>query len=306
MSFRWRATKAMRAFPVRDPSIHPCAAHEVGRTKHRREADAGTQHRLEFPGLARGQIRSMRMRPAEEAPPGFAGLSKPRNAALEPFQATVMIQLPDQTSDRSTGSASPMLSHPADPIGHEHVDVATRLLTACGHDHPREEISIPDVVLLAGAVLAAARGKDDLQNRMRAWVVACFGKDIADDTTERSHRMLEESIELHQSGGRTREEAHLLVDYVYNRPVGDFEQEVGGVVLTLAALCAARDVSFIDAGEAELQRVWGKIDAIRVKQAQKVKDSPLPTGQADALHRRGSIDADEAPGGARLPCGGTT
>lgn len=185
-------------------------------------------------------------------------------------------------------------SDPDTPVAaaHDDVAVATRVLAACGSAYPREEISIADVIQLAGVVLAASRRRDDLQTRMRAWVEACFGAAVANDTTERGHRMLEEAIELHQAGGCTQSDAHLLVDYVYARPPGVIHQEVGGVVLTLAAFCSARGISFIDAGEEELRRVWSKIEVIRAKQAQKAKDSPLPTRQADELH--GGLSA---PGG---------
>lgn len=191
-------------------------------------------------------------------------------------------------------------THPSDPdtpagAAHDDVVVATRVLAACGSTFPREEISIADVIQLAGAVLAASRSRDDLQTRMRAWVEACFGAAIANDTTERGHRMLEEAIELHQANGCTQGDAHLLVDYVYARPPGVIGQEVGGVVLTLAAFCAARGISFIEAGEEELRRVWSKIEVIRAKQAQKVKDSPLPTRQAEELHGRLSASSGQRP-----------
>lgn len=182
---------------------------------------------------------------------------------------------------------------------HDDVAVATRVLAACGSTYPREEISIADVIQLAGAVLDASRRRDDLQTRMRAWVEACFGAAVANDTTERGHRMLEEAIELHQAGGCTQADAHLLVDYVYTRPPGVVRQEVGGVVLTLAAFCSARGINFIDAGEEELSRVWTKIEVIRAKQAQKAKDSPLPTRQADELHGRLSAPDRQLAGALR-------
>src|SRR5690606_38690623 len=62
----------------------------------------------------------------------------------------------------------------------------------------------------------------------------------------------------------------------FGRPVGDPMQEVGGVGVTLAALCTAVDVDLDSALRAELDRVMGKIEAIRAKQAAKPKHSPLP------------------------------
>jgi len=116
-----------------------------------------------------------------------------------------------------------------------------------------------------------------LQNRVRPWLISCFGKEIAGDKVERNHRFLEESIELVQACGCTQSEAHQLVDYVYGRPVGERHQEVGGVVITLAALCLAQELDMYACGEAELARIWTKVEQIRAKQAAKPKHSPLPT-----------------------------
>ena len=71
------------------------------------------------------------------------------------------------------------------------------------------------------------------------WIKACLGPLIAADVTERNHRFLEEALELVQSKGCTASEAHQLVDYVFSRPVGEPFQELGGVMVTLAALADA-------------------------------------------------------------------
>jgi len=68
----------------------------------------------------------------------------------------------------------------------------------------------------------------------------------------------------------------MLVEYVYSRPVGRLEQEVGGAMVTLAGLCAAFDVDMNAAGESELDRNWQRIETIRQKQAKRPPDSPLP------------------------------
>jgi hypothetical protein len=79
-----------------------------------------------------------------------------------------------------------------------------------------------------------------------------------------------------QACGATQSEVHQLVDYVYGRPVGEKAQEVGGVMVTLAALCLANDLHMRQAGEVELARIWTKVEQIRAKQAAKPKHSPLP------------------------------
>lgn len=121
-----------------------------------------------------------------------------------------------------------------------------------------------------------ATGRKPYQARVLEWVLACFGATIAIDRIERNHRFLEESLELVQSTGCTRDEAHELVEYVFDRPIGETVQEVGGVMNTLAALCNAVNVDLNEAAEIELARVWTKVEAIRAKQAAKPKFSAAP------------------------------
>lgn len=119
------------------------------------------------------------------------------------------------------------------------------------------------------------------QARVKPWMLACFGEVIAADRQERNHRFLEEALELVQSNQCTAIEAHQLVDYVYGRPVGDPAQEVGGVMITLAALCLASGLDMHAAGETELARIWTKVEQIRAKQAAKPAMSPLPGAYPD-------------------------
>jgi hypothetical protein len=121
---------------------------------------------------------------------------------------------------------------------------------------------------------------ESYQRRVQHWLMACFSMEVCRDGAERNHRFLEEALELVQSLGCTASEAHQLVDYVYGRPDGDVNQEMGGVMVTLAALASCHDIDMAAAGETELARVWTKIDAIRAKQAAKPKHSPLPAAPA--------------------------
>lgn len=123
---------------------------------------------------------------------------------------------------------------------------------------------------------AEPEGEQSFQNRVQPWMLACFDAEIAGDKEERNHRFLEEALELVQSCGATRSEAHQLVDYTFNRPADPPEREVGGVMVTLAALCLAQGFDMYQCAEAELARIWTKIDVIRAKQAAKPKHSPLP------------------------------
>lgn len=130
------------------------------------------------------------------------------------------------------------------------------------------------------------------QQRVYPWLLVCFGAKIANDRVERNHRFLEESLELVQSLGLTQSEAHQLVDYVFGRPVGYPPQEVGGVMVTLAALCLANGMDMHEAGEVELARidVPAVIEKIRAKQAAKPNNSPLPEYAQPALPVGSAID----------------
>lgn len=130
----------------------------------------------------------------------------------------------------------------------------------------------------ARAALAqpATAPSEPFQQRVQPWMLACFGAKIAGDKVERNHRFLEEALELVQACGCTRDEAHQLVDYTFGRPAGERGQEVGGVMVTLAALCLAQGLDMHTEAETELARIWTKVGQIRAKQAAKPKHSPLP------------------------------
>lgn len=114
------------------------------------------------------------------------------------------------------------------------------------------------------------------QRRVEQWLEACFPPQVRSDRGERTHRFLEEALELAQANGATREDALALVDYVFGRPTGEPSQEVGGVMVTLASLCSASEINMEDAGDRELERNWERIDLIRSKQQSKPHGSPLP------------------------------
>ncbi len=122
------------------------------------------------------------------------------------------------------------------------------------------------------------------QDRVAAWVAECFPASVRTDVLGRSHRFLEESLELVQASGCTKEDAQLMVDYVFDRPTGAQEQEVGGVMVTLAALCNALKLSMDDAADAELSRNWERLEEIRHKHATKPVGSPLPQHVESQLH----------------------
>jgi hypothetical protein len=111
---------------------------------------------------------------------------------------------------------------------------------------------------------------NDFQHLVLKWIHKCL-PDSVYNRRERNFRFLEEALELVQSLGLTREESLRVVDYVYSRPSGSAEQEVGGVLTTLAVLCSANDIQMETQGYRELNRVNRPevIEKIRGKQASK-------------------------------------
>lgn len=109
------------------------------------------------------------------------------------------------------------------------------------------------------------------QPRVYTWLVKCFGKETADKHDERRQRFCEEALELVQAAGGSREMAHAMVDYVFDRPIGELEQEIGGAQTTMAALAQAFNIDMDVAREKELARAESKTEEIRVKWATKPK-----------------------------------
>ena len=114
------------------------------------------------------------------------------------------------------------------------------------------------------------------QSRVEKWLEACFPLSVRSDRAERTHRFLEEALELAQANGCTRVDALALVEYVFGRPCGQPAQEVGGVMVTLAGLCSASKINMDEAGDRELDQNWERIEQIRAKQQSKPHGSPLP------------------------------
>ena len=89
--------------------------------------------------------------------------------------------------------------------------------------------------------------RDFFQRRVAEWLAACFPPSVCADREERTHRFLEEALELAQSSGCSRQNAHSLVDYVFSRNVGEPDLEVGGVIVTLAGLCSTFGIDMSEA-----------------------------------------------------------
>lgn len=119
------------------------------------------------------------------------------------------------------------------------------------------------------------------QPRVAVWMQETFGPEVSADFTERGFRFGEEAIELLQANGTTKEDVLKLVDYVYGRPIGELRQEVGGTMVTLAALCQAREIDLMAEANTEQSRVESpeiraKIQAKQADKRARMIATPLP------------------------------
>jgi NTP pyrophosphatase (non-canonical NTP hydrolase) len=122
----------------------------------------------------------------------------------------------------------------------------------------------------------------ELTPRIVSWITRTFGWEIYRNRHERGRRFLEEEvIELNQAIGLFHEEALRAVNHVYSRPVGQIEQEMGGVGITLLGLCDAFGLDFEELTERELDRVLAlPADYFRKRNVLKAQAgiAMMPTG----------------------------
>lgn len=118
----------------------------------------------------------------------------------------------------------------------------------------------------------------NLQDDAATWVKTVFGSDWLASKEERGCRVLEETIELAQAMGVSRDQAHMLVDQVYNKPTGEIRQELGGVMHTLLICHASCNINASETILATMKDVWQRerIETIRKKQHGKVRATNLP------------------------------
>ncbi|WP_313418340.1 hypothetical protein [Stenotrophomonas sp.] len=144
--------------------------------------------------------------------------------------------------------------------------------------------------------LAAQSVGHTFQGDVASWVGKCFPPSLSSNMTERGDRLLEEVLELLQAHGYDSARVPTLVNYVFGRPVGEPAQEVGGVMVTLAAYCSVAGLNMQADGQAELDRINQPEVMARIRAKQEAKnalhfDTPLPgsaaqpspAGQGDAL-----------------------
>lgn len=101
-------------------------------------------------------------------------------------------------------------------------------------------------------------GRNRRQAETHAWCVAAFGDHDARSIPQRGLRLIEEAIETAQACGCDPAMLHRLIDHVYAKPVGELQQELGGLGVTLLALAEAAGVSADEAERREVARVRAK------------------------------------------------
>ena len=116
---------------------------------------------------------------------------------------------------------------------------------------------------------------DDYQNDCRLWALEAFDYPVVYDERERAQRVLEEAVEVAQSMGMSRAEAHAIVDWKMDGEQGDIQQEVGGLLVCIAILCAAKAIDMRTCGLNELASAHERIGEIRAKQKRKPKFTHL-------------------------------
>jgi hypothetical protein len=84
----------------------------------------------------------------------------------------------------------------------------------------------------------------DLQRRVLLWGIGCFGPEQMADPRVRGLRLLEEAIEFAQSVHIPLKDVVKLAGYVYERPMGTPEQELGGVAVCALAAASAIEKTF--------------------------------------------------------------
>jgi len=165
--------------------------------------------------------------------------------------------------------------------------VATSEMTSAGWID-KEDVCPSEIWwAMQNAAPAPATPLASFQARNEAWMNDCFGDDPS-DLPERAARYGEESLELLQAAGMTKEQVLQLVDYVFARPVGEPGQEMGGAKTCLAGLATFLRLDMDACGEAELARVSTPelLAKIRGKRSRRHGRGPLPgTTEADLVPR---------------------
>lgn len=132
-----------------------------------------------------------------------------------------------------------------------------------------------------------AKNQGSLQLRTLFWMMGVWRAkfhSIANNARERQFRFAEEALELLQSLGFSREDVNTIADYTYGRPPGEPEQEVGGAMITLAALCNANSIDMDHAATKEMQRISTPEMMEKIRRKHELGESGTPRGYPEAAN----------------------
>jgi hypothetical protein len=111
-----------------------------------------------------------------------------------------------------------------------------------------------------------------LTNRIAGWVRSRLGEKALMDRQERAARLVEEAIELAQAEGVPEIRIVNVARRVYDRPVGEVEQEIGGIGVCLLAYCHASGFNFVTLTDREVTRIEKvPVEVSRAKHNAKVR-----------------------------------
>jgi hypothetical protein len=140
---------------------------------------------------------------------------------------------------------------------------------------------------------------DEDQRKLVAWGTECFGADHMADHKVRALRLLEEAIELSQAVSVPAEQCAKLVEYVYSRPAGNPQQELGGVGVTWLVAAAALGSSALEALHAEMERIAKKPPAHFAQRNQQKLDAGF-NSQATQTRSEGTLSPTCAMCGSNM------
>lgn len=103
----------------------------------------------------------------------------------------------------------------------------------------------------------------DFQEKFSEHIAKLLGNDNLMDNHERNQRVLEETLELIQANGGTKQFCHDMVDWVFEtKEVGDVNQELGGVLCALATLATANGLDMDEERERSYHEIVSKGDKL--------------------------------------------
>lgn len=111
---------------------------------------------------------------------------------------------------------------------------------------------------------------ETFQQRAQQWAEETFGDD-ARNSRERGCRLIEETAELTQVMGVSKDILHQIIDHVYSRPYGILAYEIADVAIILSGIAQMYGVNLTAMAEDRLKVCIAYTDEIRAKHASKIR-----------------------------------